>query len=278
MRRSMGASAQGASLDELAFASSPTSWDDNVIRATNADSLSDAFASLADRGCCPVTEPTRLLLGVSGGGQGYNRYDGLTHSFVRPRGVQFRSSADFGAPIWSAFIREQTEWYRSNLRDGYNGSAGVSVRKPWTDRILLFGAAAYNWRDGRSVVFDAQDWSLRGNLDYSLTNRQTAYFGLEYRDGDAISAAPARLAYLDIAEAVVLDDVFTNPAHYDYRYKARTGILTLGYNLALGTRQALDLSYRVAYAVPKEQPPSNVSPDTLYYLDQQVTLSYLLRF
>jgi hypothetical protein len=275
--------AQGASkLDELSVRLlADLTWDDNVNRATNADRLSDAFATLNVDARLPfsVTERTRLLLGVSGGGQGYDRYDGLTHSFVGLQGeFQFRSSADFGAPIWSAFIREQTEWYRSNLRDGYNASAGVSVRKPWTDRMLLFGAAAYNWRDGRSVVFDAQDWSLRGNLDYSLTNRQTAYFGLEYRDGDAISTAPARLAYLDIAEAVVLDDVFTNPVHYDYRYKARTGILTLGYNLAVGTRQALDLSYRAAYAVPKEQPPSTVSPDTLYYLDQQVTLSYLLRF
>jgi hypothetical protein len=256
-------------------------WDDNVNRAQNAYSLADAFATLTLDARVPFTlsDHTRLLLGASGGGQAFDRYDGLTHSFIGLQGeLQYRASSGFGAPIWSAFLRGETDWYRSSLRDGYNASAGVSVRKPWTDRILLFGAAAYNWRDGRSAVFDTRDWSLRGNLDYSTTGQQTAYLGLEYRDGDAVSTAPATLAYLDIADAVVLDDVFTGPPHYSYRYQARTGILTLGYNVAIGARQALDIAYRAAYAVPKDQPPASVSPDRLYYVVQQVTVSYLLRF
>lgn len=271
-----------ADLDDLSFrAVADLTWDDNVNRAQAADKLADGFATLALHARLPLelTAHTRLLVSATGAGQKFDRYTGLDHTFIAFHGeFQFRSSGEFGAPIWSLFAREETDWYRSSLRDGYNASAGISVRKPWTDRIFLFGAAAYNWRDGRSIVFDAQDFSLRGNLDYSFTRRQTAYLGLEYRDGDAISSAPATLAYLDISEAVVLDDVFTNPAHYDYRYKARTGILTLGYNLGIGERQALDIAYRAAYAVPKEQPPSAVSPDRLYYLDQQITLSYLLRF
>ena len=275
------ASAQ-SKLDELTVrVVADVTWDDNVNRAQRADRLSDVFGTLTLNARLPfaVTEHTRLLLAVSAGGQAFDRYDGLTHSLLGFQGeLQYRGYSAFGAPIWSVFAREETDWYRSSLRDGYNASVGVSVRKPWTDRMLLFGAAAYNWRDGRSVVFDAEDWSLRGNLDYAVTSQQTAYFGLEYRDGDAISTAPATLVYLDIADAVVLDDVFTDPAHYDYRYKARTGVLTLGYNLALGARQALDIAYRAAYAVPKEQPPSSVSSDQLYYLDQQVTVSYLLRF
>jgi hypothetical protein len=269
-------------LDELSFrVVADVGWDDNVNRAQNADRLADALATLALDARLPFTlgDHARLLLGVSGGGQAFNRHDGLTHSFIGFQGeLQYRRSSEFGAPIWSAFVREETDWYRSSLRDGYNASAGVSVRKPWTDRILLFGAAAYNWRDGRSVVFDTQDWSLRGNLDYSVTGQQTAYLGLEYRDGDAISTAPPTLGYLDIADAVVLDDVFTDPPHYSYRYEARTGILTLGYNVAIGARQALDIAYRAAYAVPKEQPPLSASPDRLYYLVQQITVSYLLRF
>jgi len=137
---------------------------------------------------------------------------------------------------------------------------------------------AYNQRDGRSAVFDTEEVSVRANVDYSLSQRQTLYFGVEGRDGDFVSTARPKLSYLDIAEAVVLDDVFTDTPRLSYRFKGYSGIATIGYNFVLGGHAALDLAYRIAYARPHDQPPSVVTTDSIDYVDQQATVSILIRF
>jgi hypothetical protein len=115
-------------------------------------------------------------------------------------------------------------------------------------------------------VFDTEDISLRANIDYSLSRLQTLYLGLEARDGDVVSTAQPRLAYLDISDAVVQDDVFTDGTRYSYRARANTGILTLGYNFAFAERHALDVSYRGVYVRPKEEPPASVTTESIYYV------------
>ena len=126
-------------------------------------------------------------------------------------------------------------------------------------------------------MFDTQDVSIRGHLDFSLTGRQTLYLGLEARNGDFVSTARPQLEYLNIAEAVVVDDVFTDVQRFSYRIRANVGILTLGYNIALGERAALDIAYRGAYARPEEQPTS-VTSEKLYYTVNQASASLLFRF
>ena len=254
-------------------------YDDNVNRGTKRDRLNDGFASLNASATLPLrlTPFTRLLVTGAIGGDKFNRFTGLDRAFAEINGeLQYRSSGQYSSPIYAIFVRQSVDWYDSNLRDGYRTSAGVSVRKPATDRIFLFGAAAYNQRDARSTVFDTKEVSVRGNVDYAISQRHTIYLGLEYKDGDTVSTSFPWPPLMAIAEAIVQDDVFAN--RLSYRFKARTGIVTLGYNLALGQRQALDLSYRGVYSRPKDQPPSNVTTDTMYYVDNQVMLSYLLRF
>lgn len=275
-------SAAHAGLDDLSVrASADYTWDDNVPRAPAGEELSDSLASLSLNASLPfeITSRSRLLLNGTLGGDAFFRYTGLNNVFGEVRAeLQARGSGGYLPAIWGIFLRARGESYNSELRDGYRFSAGVSVRKPLTDRVFLFGAASYNQGDARSEVFDTQELSLRGNLDYSWSPRHTLYLGLEYKDGHSVSTAPLELALLDIAQVVVQDDVFTNPQRFDYRFQARTGILNLGYNFAIGQRQALDISYRIAYSQPKEQPPSAVSTQTVYYVDQQITISYLIRF
>jgi hypothetical protein len=257
-------------------------WDDNVPRATSDQRLSDSFATLTAVATVPLqlTQQSRVLLSGTLGGQKFDHFSGLDHGFANFQGeVQYRSSGRYTAPIWSIFLRAGIDAYiSSDLRDGYRATAGVSVRKPVTDRIFLFGALAYNQGNARSTVFDTKDVSLRGNIDYSFARRHTVYLGLEYRQGDSVSTGLPSLAFLDIAKAVVADDVFTNPQRFDYRFQARTGLVTLGYNFAIAERQSLDISYRAVYSQPIDQPPSSVSTSTIYYVDQQITVSYLIRF
>lgn len=257
-------------------------WDDNVPRATSDQRLSDSFATLTAVATLPLqlTQQSRVLFSATLGGQKFDHFSGLDHAFANFQGeVQYRSSGRYTAPIWAVFLRQSTEMYNSSdLRDGYHLTAGVSVRKPVTDRIFLFGALAYNQGNARSAVFDTKDVSLRGNIDYSLARRHTIYLGLEYRQGDSVSTGLPSLAFLDISKAVVTDDVFTNPQRLDYRFEARTGLVTLGYNFSVTERQSLDISYRAVYSQPIDQPPSSVTTSTIYYLDQQITVSYLIRF
>ncbi len=271
-----------AALDDLRFrVTTDATYDDNISRARNDDKLSDSFATLNLGASVPwqLTGSTRLVLAGNAGGEKFRRYDGLDRRYINLQGeLQYRRSGQFSEPIWGVFVRHGKDWYDSSLRDGYRTSAGFSVRKPLTDRLFLFSALAYNQRDGRSKVFDTREVSLRANLDYSLTRRQTLYVGVEGRDGDIVSTARPWLAYLDIADAVVQDDVFTDTARFSYRLKAYTGIASIGYNFALGESTALDLSYRVAYSRPHDQPPSVVTRKTIDYVDNQVTLSILFRF
>ena len=271
-----------ADLNDIRFRlTADATYDDNVSRARKDDKLSDSFATLNLGASVPwqLSAKSRFVVSANAGREKFDRYTGLDRYYANVQGeLQFRNSGQFSEPIWAIFARQGEDWYESNLRDGYRTSAGVSVRKPVTDRIFFFSALAYNQREGRSTVFDTKEVSLRANVDYSLTRRQTLYFGLEGRDGDIVSTARANLAYFDIAQAVVQDDVFTDTTRFAYRFKAYTGIANIGYNFAMGEHAALDLAYRVAYSRPHDQPPSVVTTERIDYVDNQVTLSLLIRF
>jgi len=71
----------------------------------------------------------------------------------------YRLSGEFGSPTFGIFARYTADEYESDLRDGSRRSAGVTLRKPLTDRINLFAAAADNVRTGKSDVFNTHDVS-----------------------------------------------------------------------------------------------------------------------
>jgi hypothetical protein len=268
-----------AEADSLAFrVNGDVTYDDNVNRGISSDRLHDAFANLEFAATFPLqlSPFTRLLLSGAFGGDGFIQYTGLDRAFAAFNGeLQYRSSGQYTSPIYAVFVRQSWDRYESDLRDGFRTSAGVSVRKPITDRIFVFGALAYSQRHANSTVFDTEDVPVRGP-DYAIARGHTLYMGLDYRDGDSVSTSLPSPALVDISEARVADDVFIG--RNSYRFKARTGILTLGYNVTVGQGQALDLSYRGVYSKPKDQPPSSVTTGTIYYVDNQITLSYLIRF
>ncbi|MFL6579604.1 MAG: hypothetical protein ACJ8G2_02585 [Burkholderiales bacterium] len=262
-------------------ASVNATYDDNVSRARKDDKFSDSFATLDLGAKVPwgMSAHSRVIVSANAGADKFIRYTGLDRYYANIQGeLQYRNSGKYSEPIWSLFLQHGEDWYESSLRDGSRTSAGLSVTKPVTDRIVFFSALAYNERNARSTVFDTSEVSLRGNIDYALTRRQTIYIGLEGRDGDITSTARPKPAYAEVAEASVLDDVFTDTTRYSYRFKAYTGIATIGYNVGIGERAALDLSYRVAYSRLRDQPSATSTSDTIDYVDNQLSLSLLMRF
>lgn len=255
--------------------------DDNVTRARKGSSDIRADSSygvnLSKSGNFNLTERVRLTLTGQGGGEKFVAFDGLTRlSYGAIASLQFRPSGDFLAPTWSLFGRWFVDRYESNLRDGYRYAAGLSVRKPVTDRIEVSGALQYNRRDGRSIVFDGEDIAARVNVDYNLFQRHTLYFGAEYRLGDVVSVGLPSVQLVSLSKALVEDDVFTDQARFAYRFKAGTWITTLGYNWPFGPKHSLDLSWRWVLSRPTDTSPywsSDVS-----YQANQISLAYLVRF
>jgi hypothetical protein len=261
--------------------------DDNVTRAPASDALADGILGVrvSTNLTLPVSGRTRAVFQVFGGGEKFHKHDGLSHNFIGGQGeFQFRSSAAFGAATYSAFLRSTAEYYNSTLRDGYRHVYGVTVLKPWTDRVQAFASIARNVGDGKSVVFDTRSTSLRGNLDWLLGRWDTVYLGAEYRSGDSVSTVcrdcdPIRtLGFINTAAPnIVQDDAFDDTIRDAYRLKTRTIIAAFGYNHAFGAGQSLDISWRrVQSTVQNAVAPASGSD--LNYSVNQYSLAYLVRF
>jgi len=257
--------------------------DSNVTRAKNAqDRLSDrSFGLTLGKGFeFPIagSEPVRLLVSGLLGSEKFQTYAGLSRNFAGAEAeLQYRPSAEFGAPTFGVFLHGYRDAYESALRDGYRYSAGVSVRKSVTDRIDLFATLAGNTRDSRSTVFDTQDRSARLNLDYALTRTGTLYLSGEYRRGDVVTTTPASVATESIARASVRDDVFTGAQRTAYRVDARSVLGTLGYNLAFDEGRALDISWRFVRSTPTTS-PALAAGATIRYDVNQLSVSCLILF
>lgn len=256
--------------------------DDNVTRGYgDGNVLDDQFvgAALSKSLRYPISTHTRLLLLGFAGFNSYIEYTGLSHYYAGAQGeFQYRPSAGFYAPTYAFFLRLAREEYQSEARDSYRSSAGLSVRKPVTDRIQFSGALAYNWRDGKSVVFDTSDIALRLNTDFAITRRDTLYLGVEYRNGDIVATGQPSTAYVDIATAIVADDAFGDTTRYAYKIDGSTWLLNLGYNHSFGERHALDVSWRTVNATPASVDGASYIASRIHYSVNQFTLAYLARF
>ena len=188
------------------------------------------------------------------------------------------------APTFGLFARSGYDEYSSALRRGWRHAFGVTARQSWTDRIEAFGAYTNTHRSANSDVFEGRDWSVRANLDYSLAASGVLYLGGEYRRGDvAITSGAPGAGYGGYAKAVVQDDAYgDNTQLFAYRIEAKTVIWTLGYNLPLGPRDALDFSWRRADSTSLQSPVAGGSglgsAGTPRYTVDQLSLVYLMRF
>jgi outer membrane autotransporter protein len=256
-------------------------FDDNINRSSDpADRMSDSSynAELTKSWLTPITAHTRLVIGSALGGEKFHTYTGLDRMYLSSQAeYQYRSSGDFGTPIWGIFVNATGEAYSSTLRDGFRYSSGISLRKPLTDRINLFSALAHNERHGRSAVFNTRDNSFKFNVDYAATETSTLYINTEYRRGDLISSGSHTLQNIDIAEVFTLDDVFTKNDLYDYRFDGSTALLALGYNLPFGSKDSIDISWQRVRSAASKSPSVATWPSKRYY-DNQFSIVYLFSF
>jgi hypothetical protein len=255
-------------------------FDDNITRSKNAaDILSDSSYNV-NVGLPFVYLPnlnTRTLLTFSLDGERFRTYEKLSRLSADVKGeLQYRSSAEFASPTFSIFAQGFADQYESHIRDGFRYTAGVSMLQPITDRITLFGALSHNERFAHSAVFDTHDNSGRLNLDYALTPASTLYLTGEYRRGDAVSTSSPSLENIDVSTVFTTDDAFPGRNFSVYRFKAKTILSTIGYNLGVGPRDSLDIAWRRIETTPNLRPSFATSPKS--YVANQYSISYLMRF
>ena len=254
--------------------------DSNVTRAkAGPDRLSDDSYSVnvGKTWIYDLTAQSRVLVTGSGGGEKFHRFNGLSRASLGVEAeYQYRNSSEFDEPTYGASAKLTGEAFESSLRDGYRFTTGVSVRLPLTDRIGLFGAAAFNLRNARSDVFSTRDRSLRANADYALSNRETIYLGTEWRFGDIVSTGQASLENVTISKVFAQDDAFAGGQLFSYKVEGRTTLLTLGYNLSFGPKDSIDFSWRNVRSTPGLRPSFVTSPKS--YKGNQLSAVYLLRF
>jgi hypothetical protein len=256
-------------------------YDDNVTLGRAHDEIlwdQSLGLNLSAGGHLRIGDNTRLVLNGLLSGDKFSNYDGLSKlSGGLEAELQYRQSGAFDAFTFAAFARGWLDNYASHLRDGSHYSFGVNARGALTDRIGIFGEVAWNRRHAQSEVWDLTDWSGRVNLDYSLRSWGTLYLTGEYRRGDVVSDGFATLVNVSLAKVFVLDDAFPDKQLFAYRSEARTWLSTVGYNLPLGNRTSLDLSWRRVQSTPTAHLDFDVQ-GSLRYVDNQYSIVLLKLF
>jgi hypothetical protein len=256
-------------------------YDDNVTLGRAQDEiLWDQFLGFtlsADR-ALRIGDNTRLVVTGLLSGEKFGNYNGLSNlSGGLDVEFQYRQSGAFDAITFAAFARGWLDNYSSHLRDGSHYSAGISARGALTDRIGFFGEVAWNQRRAQSEVWDLTDYSARLNLDYSLESRGTLYLTGAYQRGDVVSDGHATLVNVSLAQVFVLDDAFPGKQLFAYRSDARTWLSTVGYNLPLGQRTSIDISWRRVQSTPTAHLDFPVQ-GSLRYVDNQYSVVLLKLF
>ncbi len=256
-------------------------YDDNVTRARTADViLADQFLALnaSAGGTLRINDNTRVVVTGMLNGEIFKTYNGLSNlAGGLQADLQYRPSAAFDAVTFSAFARGWLDNYDSHLRDGSRVALGVSAQGALTDRIGVYGEFSWNQRRAQSEVWDLNYYSARLNLDYSLGRNGTVYLNGEYRWGNTVSDGRPSLVNVSLAQVFVLDDAFPGKQLYAYRYDARTWVGTVGYNLPLGQRASIDISWRRAQGTPTDRPDFDVQ-GSLRYVDNQYSVFLLKVF
>jgi hypothetical protein len=256
-------------------------YDDNVTRSRAADEiLADQLLGLdaSAGGTLRINDNARVVVTGMLNGEKFKTYNGLSNlSGGLQAEFQYRPSAAFDAVTFGAFARGWLDNYVSHLRDGSHFALGVDAQGALTDRIGIYGELAWNQRHAQSEVWDLHYYSARLNLDYSLGRSGTLYLNGEYRSGNTVSDGRPSLVNVSLAQVFVLDDAFPGKQLFAYRYAARTWVGTVGYNLPLGPRASLDISWRRAQGTPTEQLDFDVQ-GSLRYVDNQYSLFLLKVF
>lgn len=238
----------------------------------------------------PAGERSRVVARGGVTAEKFQHAEGLDRSSLELGAEwQYRGDSSFDAITYGLSFLAAWDAYRSGLRDGRRYALGINARMPLSDRVEVQAALVRNLRDAESALFDTRDLALRLAVEYALAGGDTAYAQAETRRGDIVASGKPMADSAAIARVLAEDDAFFRVGYLGYRFAADSLSLTLGYNLRLGGRDALDFSLRHTQAEPSVRPDySKVVPypgmglpgegGASRYRANQLGVAYLLNF
>jgi hypothetical protein len=251
-------------------------YDDNV---GNAQADEDARDSAVLTGGAHVdlaralSLHTALLLRGTLQGEAYEAESALSHLRLGAMArLSHRPGGGFYTPTLAAWLSAGALEFDSALRDGFEYRAGLHVIEPLTTALVARVSVAAAERRADNAVFDTSQWSAGLNVDWSVLARLTAYFGYQFQDGDIVSTGSLPPKSTHTAEgcgtASACDPDDALEGLFAYRVEGSTHVVTVGANVPLSARLALDAQLRRADASAGENA----------YERLQGAVSLLLRF
>jgi len=227
-------------------------YDDNVGNAAEDNDLRDS--SVVSGGVNldyvrALSLYTALLLRGGLQGEGYEAEGGLSNGrLVAMARLSHRPGGGFYMPTFAGWVSAGALEFDSAMRDGFEFRGGLFMTEPLTTAISARLSVAASQRQSDSTVFDLSAWSAGLNLDWAVTPGFTLYTGYQFQDGDVVSTGTVPPKAMHIAggcgsaSACDPDDALDN--QFAYRVDASTHIGTLGLNVPLSQRMALDAQAR----------------------------------
>lgn len=231
-------------------------YDDNVGNAQDGDEARDS--TVLGGGAHldytrALTLQTALLLRGLLQGEAFEAESGLSHLRLGAMArLSHRTGGGFYAPTLAGWLSAAALEFDSAMRDGVEYRAGFHVIEPLTTAVSARATVAAAERSADNAVFDTSQWSAALNLDWSVASRLTLYAGYQFQDGDLVSTGNVppksthNLAGCGSADVCDADDALENLSVY--RLEGTTHVVTLGGNVPLSARLALDAQLRRADA------------------------------
>lgn len=231
-------------------------YDDNVGNAQDGDEARDS--TVLGGGAHldytrTLTRHTALLLRGLLQGEAFESESGLSHLRLGAMArLSHRAGGGFYAPTLAGWLSAGALEFDSAMRDGFELRGGFHLIEPLTTAVSARASVAAAERRGDHAVFDTSQWSAGLNLDWSVASRLTLYLGYQFQDGDLVSSGrvPPKsthdLAGCGTAAVCDADDALDGLSAY--RVEGTTQVVTLGANVPLSGRLALDAQVRHADA------------------------------
>jgi len=192
---------------------------------------------------------TALLLRGSVQGEGYESESGLSSGRVLGMArLSHRPTGGFYMPTFSGWVSGGALAFGSAMRDGFEFRGGLFLTEPLTTSISARLSLAALQRQADNAVFDLSNWSAGLNLDWAVTPGFTLYTGYQFQDGDVVSSGTVvpKSSHIaggcGVATACDPDDALDG--QFAYRVDASTHVVTMGVNVPLSSRMALDAQAR----------------------------------
>lgn len=194
----------------------------------------------------PTSAKGGLLASLAGEYQRYAHWQALSRALLSGQvSYRYKPSAEFNAPWLEASINGALRQFQhSAMRNGGRIGFEAATGSALTDRINL--RVGYRFTIDRSWhgrVFDSEVSRVYGNVNWRI-ERMTYYATLAWQRGDAVSSATANVELNAAASAKGSDLALSDGRHSRIAYRLDTDTLstTLGFNIALASRLALDVS------------------------------------